>query len=75
MWPNPQETVELVTFNIVIFNAKLQFLCSVDKARFVLVIIQSRKISYFEPEEGDFKDFKKQRVVMCKVMIFWKVLR
>ena len=28
MWPNPQETADLVTFTGEIFNAKLHFLCS-----------------------------------------------
>ena len=30
MRPNPQEPADLVTFNEEIFNAKLQFLWSVD---------------------------------------------
>ena len=29
MWPNPQETVDLVTFTEEIINGKLHFLCSV----------------------------------------------
>ena len=29
MWPNPQETVDLVTFTEEILNEKLHFLCSV----------------------------------------------
>ena len=29
MWPNPQETADLVTFSEEILNGKLQFLCSV----------------------------------------------
>ena len=28
MWPNPQETADLVTFAEEIFNGKLHFLCS-----------------------------------------------
>ena len=28
MWPNPQETVDLVTFAEEILNGKLYFLCS-----------------------------------------------
>ena len=28
MWPNPQETADLVTFTEEIFNGNLQFLCS-----------------------------------------------
>ena len=30
MWPNPQETADLVTFTEKIFNGKLRFLCSVE---------------------------------------------
>ena len=29
MWPNPQETADLVTFNDEILNGKLHFLCRV----------------------------------------------
>ena len=29
MWPNPQETADLVTFTEKIFNGKLRFLCNV----------------------------------------------
>ena len=32
MWPNPQETADLVTFTEEIFNGKLHFLCSVSLA-------------------------------------------
>ena len=28
MWPNPQETANLVTFTEEIFNGKLHFMCS-----------------------------------------------
>ena len=28
MWPNPQETADLITFNEEILNEKLHFLCS-----------------------------------------------
>ena len=31
MWPNPQETEDLVTFTEEILNGKLHFLCSVTK--------------------------------------------
>ena len=31
MWPNPQETVDLVTFTEEILNEKLTFLCSDGK--------------------------------------------
>ena len=30
MWPNPQETVDLVTFTEEILNGKLHFLCSAN---------------------------------------------
>ena len=29
MWPNPQETADLVTFTEEILNGKLHFLCSI----------------------------------------------
>ena len=31
MWPNPQETAELITFTEEIFNGKLHFLCSIKE--------------------------------------------
>ena len=35
MWPNPQETVDLVTFTEEIFNGKLQFFlqCSLGEKK------------------------------------------
>ena len=35
MWPNPQETTDLVTFSEEIYNKKLKFFCAV---RDILVI-------------------------------------
>ena len=36
MWPNPQETADLVTFTEEILNAKMYFLCSVSRRIFPL---------------------------------------
>ena len=33
MWPDPQETEDLVTFTKEILNGKLQFLCSVMRSK------------------------------------------
>ena len=33
MWPNPQETVDLVTFTEEFVNGKLHFLCSATKIK------------------------------------------
>ena len=38
MWPNPQETADLVTFAEEILNAKFHFLCSVEFVCFRLQI-------------------------------------
>ena len=35
MWPNHQETVNLVTFTEEILNGKLHFLCSVNSRKHV----------------------------------------
>ena len=47
MWPNPQETADLVTFTKEIFNRKLQFLCSGirknDSSEKTFKILQKRK--------------------------------
>ena len=40
MWPNPQETADLVTITEKILNGKLRFLCSTKK----LYCSVSRKI-------------------------------
>ena len=40
MWPNPQETEDLVTFTEKILNGKLHFLCS-EIAWFLLVYLVS----------------------------------
>ena len=34
MWPNPQETANLVTFTEEILNEKLQFLCGANCGNF-----------------------------------------
>ena len=36
MWPNPQETADLVTFTEKILNGKLHFLCSVHSPKLEL---------------------------------------
>ena len=38
MWPNPQETADLVTFTEEILNGKLHFLCSVNKNKFMNIL-------------------------------------
>ena len=37
MWPNPQETADLVTFTGEMLNGKLHFLYGVNKFRYFLV--------------------------------------
>ena len=49
MWPNPQETADLVTYTEKIINAKLHFLCSVWKALngdFVRLYVLSLLVTY-----------------------------
>ena len=38
MWPNPQEPAELVTFTEEMINGKLNFLCSVNKCYYWIII-------------------------------------
>ena len=40
MWPNPQETADLVTFTEEILNGKLHFLCSVMETLMTLAGFQ-----------------------------------
>ena len=35
MWPNPQETADLVTFTEEILNGKLYFLCGVQNTSYL----------------------------------------
>ena len=51
MWPNPQETADLVTFTEQILNGKLHFLCSDG---IVLEILTNS--SDFRRDSGFFKD-------------------
>ena len=41
MWPNSQETTDLVTFTEKIFNGKLHFLCSVCRLCWEEVFFQN----------------------------------
>ena len=43
MWPNPQETADLVTFTEEILNGKLHFLCSVHTETLCFSISTSRE--------------------------------
>ena len=38
MWPNPQETADLVTFTEEILDGKLHFLCSEDCENYELFL-------------------------------------
>ena len=45
MWPNPQESADLVTFTEVILNGKLHFLCSDSRT----VLYESAYLVYWVP--------------------------
>ena len=49
MWPNPQETADLITFTEEILNGKLHFLCSVHYEK----ILDFLKPSPNLPSYGD----------------------
>ena len=51
MWPNPQETVDLVTFTEEIFNGKLHFLCSNEKAPIFYDLLQIISLIYLEERQ------------------------
>ena len=40
MWPNPQETSDLVTFTEKILNGKLYFLCSEENDMIVICYLE-----------------------------------
>ena len=52
MWPNAQETADLVTFTEEILNGKLHFSCSVrvnnQDARLMSVLVAVINLSYHE---------------------------
>ena len=45
MWPNPQETTDLVTFTEEILNGKLHFLCSVNYMKLAFIMILYKTIN------------------------------
>ena len=51
MWPNPQETADLVTFTEEILNGKIHFLCSawfsLEPLHFNPLVIESVKYTTF----------------------------
>ena len=57
MWPNLQETVDLVTFAIEILNGKLHFLCSVSAIKIHEAIktpslLNEQNLYYLDRVEG-----------------------
>ena len=44
MWPNQQETVDLVTFTEEINNEKLHFLCSGRASEWILLSYREKQI-------------------------------
>ena len=48
MWPNPQETADLLTFTEEILDGKLQFLCSEDRAIFKNTVNSWKPLTIFE---------------------------
>ena len=46
MWPNPQETEDLVTFTEEILNGKLQFLCRDICIKMNSLLIQKIAVTY-----------------------------
>ena len=46
MWPNPQETADLVTFTEEILTGKLHFLCSVTWLHYIFSSVYYIKNSY-----------------------------
>ena len=45
MWPNPQETTDLVTFTEEILDGKLHFLCSEDCENYELFLTRKLRLS------------------------------
>ena len=62
MWPNPQETADLVTFTDEILNEKLHFLCSgkVLSSRLLNVFVKISFMSKYYTGYSLQKDFPTQ---------------
>ena len=67
MWPNPQETADLVTLTEEIFNAKLHFLCSVTQgiqsSKYNILIYFQKLLKFKTPKFGS----------TCDVRIDWVI--
>ena len=58
MWPNPKETVDLVTFTEGILNGKLHFLCSNKKHLLIILHNKPKEICYVNSFRSFYKSFQ-----------------
>ena len=59
MWPNPQETTDLVTFTEEILNGKLYFVCAVQ------IIFSSVSVTHDACNQTPWKGTWKQHLRFC----------
>ena len=70
MWPNPQETADLVTFTEEIINGKLHFLCSVIKLTKICKENQMWNVLYIRVYDVTFDELKTSE--LCNL---WKLIK
>ena len=69
MWPNPQETANLVTFTEEILNRKLHFLCSeYGRCRSAEVQLQMNTVILKHLKKCHVKDYSKIFMLMMMMM-------
>ena len=73
MWPNPQETADLVTFSEEILTGKLHFLCSVDISKTTKTMTKTANSREKNPCEISLNKFKEKFQLECECRSFSKI--
>ena len=86
MWPNPQETADLVTFTEEILNGKPHFFCSVPSLDMILTdhhqvlmtifstFEEGKKLKQTEVEVNIMIKMKRHGLINLKFMLNWQTV-
>ena len=69
MWPNPQETADLVTFTKEILNVKFHFLCSVNLVFWKFISLPSEQLN--SKNSYNFYESFNLRRLQCMDIFIW----